>query len=94
VLTLLQYPGDRPGKPRPGGVGGRVRRGVRGYNGWMTTRLARPRDRKIIAGVCAGLARRFGLSTGLIRFAFIVFGLVGAGEIAYIVLWILMPKEG
>jgi phage shock protein PspC (stress-responsive transcriptional regulator) len=27
-----------------------------------------------------------------VRLAFVVFGLFGAGEIAYIVLWILMPK--
>ena len=57
-----------------------------------TSTLVRPRDGKWIAGVCAGLANRFGVSTGLVRLAFVVFGLVGAGEIAYIVLWILMPK--
>lgn len=59
----------------------------------MTTPvLARPRQGKLIAGVCAGLANRFGLSVGLVRLAFVIFGLVGAGELAYIVLWILMPK--
>ena len=60
----------------------------------MTTpQLVRPRDGTMIAGVCAGLAHRFGLSTGTVRLLFVVFGLVGAGELAYIVLWILMPKE-
>ena len=54
--------------------------------------LVRPRDNRWIAGVCAGLANRFGLPTGVVRLTFVVFGLVGAGEIAYIVLWILMPK--
>lgn len=59
----------------------------------MTTPvLARPRQGKLIAGVCAGLANRFGLSVGLVRLAFVIFGLVGAGELAYVVLWILMPK--
>ena len=58
-----------------------------------TTQLVRPRQGKLIAGVCAGLANRFGISKGLVRIAFIVFGFVGAGEIAYIILWILMPKE-
>ncbi len=59
----------------------------------MTTpQLVRPRNGKIIAGVCAGIARRLGISTFLVRAAFVVFGLVGAGEIAYVVLWILMPK--
>ena len=65
-----------------------------GYGCQMTTSsLVRPRNDKWIAGVCSGLARRFGLPTGLVRLAFVIFGLVGAGEIAYILLWILMPKE-
>lgn len=58
-----------------------------------TTALVRPRNGKMIAGVCAGLGQRFGLSTGLIRLIFVIFGLFGAGELVYIVLWILMPKE-
>jgi phage shock protein C len=42
--------------------------------------------------VCAGIAERFGMSTFLVRVAFVIFGFVGAGELAYIVLWILIPK--
>jgi len=34
----------------------------------------------MFASVCAGLASRFGISTGLIRLAFVRFGLFGAGE--------------
>ena len=56
--------------------------------------LVRPAQGKVIAGVCAALANRFGLSVGLVRLAFVVFGIFGAGEIAYIILWILVPKEG
>ena len=58
----------------------------------MTTPLVRPRQNKMIAGVCAGLSARFGLSRGLIRFGFVLFGLFGVGELVYIALWILMPK--
>jgi phage shock protein PspC (stress-responsive transcriptional regulator) len=58
-----------------------------------TSKLVRPRQGKIIAGVCAGLADRFGISRGLVRLGFVVFGLVGAGEIAYIIAWIVMPKD-
>lgn len=58
-----------------------------------TSTLVRPRQGKIIAGVCAGLADRFGVSRGLVRLAFVLFGLVGAGEIAYIIAWIVMPKD-
>ena len=58
-----------------------------------TSKLVRPRKGKIIAGVCAGLADRFGISRGLVRLGFVVFGIVGAGEIAYIIAWIVMPKD-
>lgn len=60
----------------------------------MPRRLERPVRGKgrVIAGVCAGVADRFGLSRTLVRIGFVVFGLVGAGEIAYIILWILMPS--
>jgi phage shock protein C len=60
----------------------------------MSSTLVRPRRGRMIAGVCAALADRFGVSVTLIRIAFVIFGLVGAGEIAYIVLWILIPKQG
>lgn len=55
--------------------------------------LVRPRHGRVIAGVCAGLADHYGWSRGLVRFLFVLFGLFGAGEIAYIILWILMPKR-
>jgi phage shock protein C len=60
----------------------------------MAKRLERPRRGKgrVLAGVCAGLARHYGWSTGTVRLVFVVTGLFGAGEIAYLILWILMPK--
>ncbi|HSP60312.1 MAG TPA: PspC domain-containing protein [Ornithinimicrobium sp.] len=60
----------------------------------MSKTLVRPRRGKIIAGVCAALAERFGLPTFLVRLGFVIFGLVGVGEFVYIALWILVPKEG
>ncbi len=47
----------------------------------------------MIAGVCAAIADRFGVSRTLVRLLFIVFGLVGAGEVVYLALWILIPKR-
>jgi phage shock protein C len=58
----------------------------------MTSALERPRNGKIIGGVCAALAARFGLPKFLVRVAFVIFGLVGIGELVYIALWILIPK--
>lgn len=58
----------------------------------MATTLVRPRSGKVIAGVCAALATRFGLPKLLVRLGFILFGLFGVGELVYIVLWIMIPK--
>lgn len=54
--------------------------------------LTRPRTGRIIAGVCAGIADHYGWRTGTVRLLFVLFGLFGAGELAYIILWIVMPK--
>lgn len=58
-------------------------------------RLDRPRrgQGRIIAGVCSGLAQHYGWSVTLIRLLFIIFAFVGAGELAYLILWLLMPKR-
>lgn len=60
----------------------------------MTTPLQRPpRGRgRVIGGVCAAVADRFGLPRTLVRIGFAIFALVGAGEVAYIVLWVLIPS--
>ncbi|MFB9237119.1 PspC domain-containing protein [Plantactinospora siamensis] len=60
----------------------------------MNRRLVRPRENRMIAGVCAGLARRFGMSAGLVRLLFVLSVLLpGTQVIVYLVLWILMPNE-
>ncbi|HST71289.1 MULTISPECIES: PspC domain-containing protein [Kocuria] len=58
----------------------------------MTGALVRPRHGKLVAGVCAALAARLGLPTFLVRLGFVVFGLVGVGELVYIALWIIIPQ--
>jgi phage shock protein C len=56
--------------------------------------LVRPREGRILAGVCAGLGRRIGLDPWLVRILAIAsLFLPGPQFIAYIVLWILMPSE-
>jgi len=58
----------------------------------MTGALVRPRHGRLVAGVCAALAARLGLPTFLVRLGFVVFGLVGVGELVYIALWIIIPQ--
>jgi phage shock protein PspC (stress-responsive transcriptional regulator) len=56
--------------------------------------LVRPRDNRWIAGVCSGLARRFGMSPNTMRLIFVISCLLpGPQFVAYIVLWVLMPDE-
>lgn len=57
----------------------------------MSSTLVRPDDRWI-AGVCSGLALRFGLTPGTVRLLFVISCLLpGPQFVLYIVLWILMP---
>lgn len=66
---------------------------VAGEDGGMRT-LARPRHDRVIAGVCAGVARRFGLGSNTVRIL-TVLGVLFAGLSvwAYILLWIVMPLD-
>ncbi|MCK8680998.1 MULTISPECIES: PspC domain-containing protein [Streptomyces] len=56
--------------------------------------LARPRDGRMIGGVCAALARRFGTSASTMRVIFVVSCLLpGPQFLLYIALWLLLPDE-
>ncbi|MFC6018515.1 PspC domain-containing protein [Plantactinospora solaniradicis] len=60
----------------------------------MSRKLTRPRDNRMIAGVCAGLARRFGMSAGMMRLLFVLSVLLpGPQVVIYLALWIIMPSE-
>lgn len=57
-------------------------------------RLVRPRDNRWIAGVCAGLGRRFGLSPNTVRILFVLSCLLpGPQFVIYLALWVLVPDE-
>jgi phage shock protein PspC (stress-responsive transcriptional regulator) len=59
----------------------------------MATALVRPRDR-VIAGVCSGLARRFGMSANTVRLLFVLSCILpGPQFLIYVALWIIMPSE-
>ncbi|WP_295010501.1 PspC domain-containing protein [uncultured Microbacterium sp.] len=56
--------------------------------------LVRPRKGRVIAGVCAALANRFGWPVFLMRLlAVVLMVFAGLPLWVYIVLWILIPKE-
>lgn len=47
----------------------------------------------VIAGVAAAVADAFGASPRLVRILFVLLGLVGAGELLYVALWIILPQR-
>lgn len=57
--------------------------------------LVRPRDHRVLGGVCAGLGRRFGLDPWAARVLFVLVLMVAPGSqlLIYPILWILMPSE-
>jgi phage shock protein PspC (stress-responsive transcriptional regulator) len=60
----------------------------------VASTLTRPREGRIIAGVCAGLAQRFGWSVTVVRLLFLLsLVLPGSQVIVYAILWILMPNQ-
>ena len=60
----------------------------------VSTPLSRPQDRKVIAGVCAGLADRFGMSPFVVRLLFLLSCLLpGPQFLLYLGLWVMMPKR-
>jgi phage shock protein PspC (stress-responsive transcriptional regulator) len=56
--------------------------------------LTRPRRGRMIAGVCAALARRFDLKPWQVRALFLLSCLLpGPQFLLYIALWIILPAE-
>jgi len=58
--------------------------------------LMRPRDGRMLAGVCAGVADYFGLDVTLVRVIWAVVSVItgGAGVLAYLVAWVIIPDDG
>jgi len=57
--------------------------------------LVRPTEGRVLAGVVAGLGRRFGIDPWPARllFALILLVIPGSQILIYPILWILMPSE-
>lgn len=54
----------------------------------------RAREGKLVAGVAAGLSRRFAVPVAAVRLVFLLSVLLGGwGILVYLALWIAMPRE-
>lgn len=57
-------------------------------------KLYRSRKDRIIAGVCSGLAKYFGIDPMIMRLIFVLlFFAQGIGFLIYLILWIITPSE-
>jgi phage shock protein PspC (stress-responsive transcriptional regulator) len=57
-------------------------------------KLMRPKDGAILGGVCAAFARHFGIDVTVIRLVWILLVcLAGTGLLAYLICWIVIPRE-
>jgi phage shock protein C len=57
-------------------------------------KLYRSTTNKILGGVCGGLGEYFDVDPVIIRVLWVIFMLAGgAGVIAYIIAWLIIPKK-
>lgn len=62
-------------------------------NAWRGKRLYRSRDQRMVGGVGGGIAEYLGVDPTIVRLGFVLtafFG--GAGVIAYVVGWLIIPE--
>ena len=60
----------------------------------MEKKLRRSSTESVIAGVCAGFGKYFGIDPVVVRIALVLFTLCGgAGVLVYLVCWICMPRD-
>ena len=58
--------------------------------------LVRSRNGRMVAGICAGAAEYFGWDLNLVRVIVAVIAVItgGAGALAYLAAWAILPEEG
>ncbi len=55
-------------------------------------KLYRSRNERMIAGVCGGLAERFGIDPTIVRLLFVLFFFLGGSALlVYVVMWLIVP---
>jgi phage shock protein C len=59
-----------------------------------TGKLFRPRNNRMVAGVCAAFAQQYGWDLTLVRVVTaLLIILTGVGALAYIAAWVIIPEE-
>jgi phage shock protein C len=67
---------------------------MKGGKSVMKKKLYRSKKDHMIAGVCGGIAEYFDVDSTLVRLLTVIFFLLGgAGVVAYIIAWIIIPKK-
>ena len=58
--------------------------------------LVRSQKGRMVAGVCAGIADYYGIDATLVRVIVAVVSIItgGAGVLAYLAAWVIIPEEG
>ena len=57
-------------------------------------RLTRSRNDRMLAGVCGGIANHMNVDPTIVRLIFVLATFLGlAGVLAYLIAWIIIPKE-
>jgi signal transduction histidine kinase len=58
-------------------------------------RLSRSRTDRVLGGVCAGLARAFGIDPLVVRVAVVALTVAGGtGALVYVLAWLFLPEDG
>ena len=60
-----------------------------------TKKLVRPKESRMLAGVCQGVANYFGIDATVVRLATVILALVtvGGAVLVYLAAWLLIPEE-
>lgn len=59
----------------------------------MAKRIYRSAKDRMLGGVCGGIGEYFDVDPTIIRLIAVVFALSGAGILAYIIAWIIIPEQ-
>lgn len=59
----------------------------------MAKRIYRSAKDRMLGGVCGGIGEYFDVDPTIVRLVAVVFALSGAGILAYIIAWIIIPEQ-